>query len=56
MFSRPGFGRLIMGGIQQRDYVVLQSVLLIYVLLSVLINLVVDMLYAWIDPRIKFAG
>ena len=56
VFSRPGFGRLIMGGIQQRDYVVLQSVLLIYVLLSVLINLLVDVLYVWIDPRIKLTG
>ena len=45
VFSRPGFGRLILGGIAQRDYVLLQSVLLIYVLLAVLINFVVDVLY-----------
>jgi ABC-type dipeptide/oligopeptide/nickel transport system permease component len=53
VFSRPGFGRLIMGGITERDYVVLQSVLLVYVVIAALINLVVDLLYAVIDPRIK---
>ncbi len=53
VFSRPGFGRLILGGIAQRDYVLLQSVLLTYVLIAVLINLVVDILYTWIDPRIQ---
>jgi peptide/nickel transport system permease protein len=53
VFSRPGFGRLILGGIAQRDYVLLQSVLLTYVLIAVLINLVVDVLYTWIDPRVK---
>lgn len=55
VFSRPGFGRLILGGLAQRDYVLLQSVLLTYVLLAVLINLVVDILYTWIDPRVRMA-
>ncbi len=53
VFSRPGFGRLIMGGITQRDYVVLQSVLLVYVAFAAIVNLVVDLLYVLIDPRIK---
>jgi ABC-type dipeptide/oligopeptide/nickel transport system permease component len=53
VFSRPGFGRLILGGLAQRDYVLLQSVLLTYVLLAVLINFVVDILYTWIDPRVR---
>jgi ABC-type dipeptide/oligopeptide/nickel transport system permease component len=53
VFSRPGFGRLILGGIAQRDYVLLQSVLLIYVLLAVLINFAVDVLYTVIDPRVR---
>lgn len=55
VFSRPGFGRLILGGLAQRDYVLLQSVLLTYVLLAVLINFVVDILYTWIDPRVRMA-
>ena len=53
VFSRPGFGRLILGGIAQRDYVLLQSVLLIYVLLAILINFAVDVLYTVIDPRVR---
>jgi ABC-type dipeptide/oligopeptide/nickel transport system permease component len=56
VFSRPGFGRLIMGGIAQRDYTVLQSVLLVYVLTAIIINLAVDLLYSWIDPRIRLTA
>ncbi|WP_046867151.1 ABC transporter permease [Microvirga massiliensis] len=55
VFSRPGFGRLIMGGISQRDYTLLQSVLLVYVLIALLVNFVVDLLYTWIDPRTKLS-
>lgn len=56
VFSRPGFGRLILGGIAQRDYVLLQSVLLVYVLVATLINLAVDILYTIIDPRVELAN
>ncbi len=56
VFSRPGFGRLIMGGIAQRDDTALQSVLLVYVIVAVLVNLLVDMLYMWIDPRIRLSA
>jgi len=56
VFSRPGFGRLILGGIEQRDYNLLQSVLVIYVLAAAVINLVVDMLYTAIDPRLRLDG
>jgi ABC-type dipeptide/oligopeptide/nickel transport system permease component len=56
VFSRPGFGRLIMGGIAQRDYTVLQSVLLVYVVIAILINILVDLLYVWIDPRIQLTA
>ena len=55
VFSRPGFGRLILGGIEQRDYALLQSVLVIYVLAAAVINLTVDVLYVVIDPRLKLA-
>ncbi|PZP08495.1 MAG: hypothetical protein DI607_13000 [Sphingomonas hengshuiensis] len=56
IFSRPGFGRLIMGGIAQRDYTLLQSVLLVYVIVAILINFAVDLLYVWIDPRVRLTG
>lgn len=56
VFTRPGFGRLILGGIEQRDYPLLQSVLMIYVIVAALINLVVDVLYTVIDPRVRLTG
>jgi len=54
VFSRPGLGKLMVGAIKQRDYTTLQSVMVIYAVLVVLINLATDLIYGLIDPRIKF--
>lgn len=54
VFAFPGVGRLIVSGIFDRDYPVVQGSLLIFAATFVLINLVVDLLYAWLDPRIKY--
>nr|WP_286183642.1 ABC transporter permease [Bacillus sp. ISL-55] len=54
IFSWPGIGRYIYEAINYRDYPVIQSGILIIALIFVLINLVVDLLYAAIDPRIKY--
>jgi peptide/nickel transport system permease protein len=54
IFSWPGIGRYIYEAINYRDYPVIQSGVLIIALIFVLINLVVDLLYAAIDPRIKY--
>ena len=54
VFNRPGLGKLIVGAIMQRDYVVLQSVLMIFSLFVVLINLAMDITYRLIDPRIEY--
>jgi ABC-type dipeptide/oligopeptide/nickel transport system permease component len=54
VFSRPGFGRLIQGGIGQRDYTMLQSILMLYVAFAALVNLLLDLLYGFLDPRIKY--
>jgi peptide/nickel transport system permease protein len=53
IFSIPGFGRLIVDSIFQRDFVTVQGAILVSALLVVLVNLIVDILYALIDPRIK---
>jgi peptide/nickel transport system permease protein len=53
IFSIPGFGRLIVDAIFQRDFVTVQGAILVSALLVVLVNLIVDILYALIDPRIK---
>lgn len=54
IFNWPGIGRLIVEAIFARDYPVVQTVLLIASLLFVLTNLFVDILYAYIDPRIRY--
>jgi peptide/nickel transport system permease protein len=54
IFALPGMGRLVLLAIFQRDYPVVQGVVLVIALLFVLTNLFVDVLYAWIDPRIRY--
>jgi len=54
VFSRPGLGSLMVGAIKQRDYTTLQSVMVIYVVIVVVINLLTDLIYGFIDPRIQY--
>jgi ABC-type dipeptide/oligopeptide/nickel transport system permease component len=54
VFSRPGLGKMMVGAIQQRDYMTLQSVMVIYAGLVVLINLLTDLSYGLTDPRIRY--
>lgn len=54
VFSWPGLGQLALIAVQRRDYPVLQGTVLLFALTFLLINLVVDLLYAWLDPRIKY--
>jgi peptide/nickel transport system permease protein len=53
IFNRPGLGTLIYGAIEERNYPVVQGGVLIIVILFVLANLLVDLSYAWIDPRVR---
>jgi peptide/nickel transport system permease protein len=53
IFAIPGFGRLIVDAIYQRDFVTVQGAVLVSALLVVVINLGVDLIYALIDPRIR---
>lgn len=54
IFSWPGLGRLIIQGIRLRDYPVVQGGILIIALTYVLLNLITDLVYAWLDPRIRY--
>ena len=54
VFSRPGLGKLMVGAIKQRDYTTLQSVMVIYATIVVVLNLATDLFYGLIDPRIKY--
>lgn len=54
IFSIPGMGRLLVDSIAYRDYPVIQGLLMIFALQYVLINLIVDMLYGVINPKIRY--
>jgi ABC-type dipeptide/oligopeptide/nickel transport system permease component len=54
VFSRPGLGRLIVGGILNKDFPLVQGVVLFVATVYVLINVLVDVAYAYADPRIRF--
>lgn len=54
LFSIPGLGQYVLEGIYQRDYPVVQGGVLFVALVFVLVNLLIDIIYTWIDPRIKY--
>lgn len=54
MFTIPGIGQLLIDSIHRRDYPVIQGVVLFIAAIYVLVNLVVDLLYAFLDPRIRY--
>ncbi|WP_144183701.1 ABC transporter permease [Elioraea rosea] len=54
VFTYPGLGRLVIQAISTRDYPLIQGAILVILLIYVLINLAVDVLYVYIDPRIDF--
>lgn len=55
VFGIPGMGRLILQAIQNRDYPIIQGALLLVAMFNVLVNLVVDLVYVVIDPRISYS-
>jgi peptide/nickel transport system permease protein len=54
IFSIPGMGRLFVTSIQGQDYVVVQDLALIFGTVILCVNLLVDLSYTWIDPRIRY--
>ena len=53
VFAIPGIGRLILGAISERNYPLVQGAILIVAFVFVFVNFVVDLLYAFIDPRVR---
>lgn len=53
VFNRPGLGKLIVGALNQRDYTMLQGMMVIYTLLVIAVNAVTDVIYALVDPRVR---
>jgi peptide/nickel transport system permease protein len=56
VFTLPGVGRLVLWSIYQRDYPLTQSTILFVAVMFMVINLIVDMLYAYLDPRIRYGA
>jgi peptide/nickel transport system permease protein len=54
VFAIPGLGRLTLDAILHRDYPVIQGVVLIFSAAYILVNLLVDIIYNWLDPRIRY--
>ena len=53
-FSLPGLGKLIVNGASDRDYTLVLGLVVLVTVMTVLLNLVVDLAYAWLDPKIRY--
>jgi len=53
IFNIPGLGQLILNSIARRDFAVIQGVVLVVTLMYVTINLIIDLLYGAVDPRVR---
>jgi peptide/nickel transport system permease protein len=53
-FGVPGLGRALVTAISERDIIVVQNLVLLYALIFVAVNALVDLSYAWLDPRIRY--
>src|ERR671910_545363 len=56
VFTIPGMGRLVVQSIARRDYPVIQGAIIVIAMTYVLVNLIVDVLYVYIDPRVRLGG
>ena len=54
VFNIPGVGRLVFGAIESADLPVIQGVVLLGAFLIVICNLIVDVVYAYLDPRVRY--
>jgi peptide/nickel transport system permease protein len=54
IFGLPGLGWTLLNGVYQRDYPVVQGTVMIFAVTFVLVNLLVDLLYTYLDPRIRY--
>lgn len=54
VFSRPGLGKLILTALSQRDYTLLQGMIVVYTLMVIVVNLATDLTYGLLDPRVQY--
>jgi ABC-type dipeptide/oligopeptide/nickel transport system permease component len=55
VFARPGLGKLMVGATKQKDYTMLQSIMVVYAFIIVIINLITDIIYTYVDPRVRYS-
>lgn len=55
VFNRPGLGKLIIGALNQRDYSMLQGLMVVYGFIIVITNLITDLTYGFLDPRVRYS-
>jgi ABC-type dipeptide/oligopeptide/nickel transport system permease component len=55
IFLVPGVGRLLIDSIFARDFTMIQAIVMMVATMVLLLNLVVDLMYGWLDPRIRYA-
>ncbi|HEY8447904.1 MAG TPA: ABC transporter permease [Thermomicrobiales bacterium] len=53
-FSVPGLGAALVKALSERDYIVIQNLVLLYAVIFTVMNLVVDLAYGWLDPRVRY--
>jgi peptide/nickel transport system permease protein len=55
VFAWPGLGEVLIGAVSNRDFAVVQAGLLVIAIIFIMVNVVVDVLYSVLDPRVKFS-
>jgi peptide/nickel transport system permease protein len=55
IFSIPGIGRGLVEGMFQRDLPMVQAYVMYFAVVALVINLIIDLTYAWLDPRIRYS-
>jgi peptide/nickel transport system permease protein len=55
IFSLPGMGRLIISAVLRRDYTLVSGIMFVYAIVLMLTNLIVDLAYAYLDPRVRYS-
>jgi ABC-type dipeptide/oligopeptide/nickel transport system permease component len=53
VFNRPGLGKLIVNALNQRDYTMLEGLMVVYAFIIVIVNLLTDLTYGMVDPRVR---
>ena len=54
IFLVPGMGRLLVDSVLRRDYTMIQSIVMVITVMVLALNLVIDLIYGWLDPRIRY--